>query len=181
MEIKYLQTTSVNFGDKKLTDCILVLGTVDPFDGRFEQRMIPANNHLSSVAQKNPNIPPSCCSQSEVWTSCFGPLALMFFTSWQLGMFCQDQWKLGQWLKDSRIPTKKFVMKFTGLFRFIYFKGKIFSYFHNRRNYIENLSNNWRTIPAVKWHFSPGTGERPGNEEGWGRLSVLNRSEEREH
>ena len=71
----------------------------------------------------------------------------MFFSCWQLGMFCQDQWKLGQWLKDSRIPTKKSVMKCTGLFRFL-LQGENIRYFQFSQ--LEKLDS------AVKRHFSLG-------------------------
>ena len=98
----------------------------------------------------------------------------MFFCSWQLGMFCQDQWKLGQWLKDSRIPTKKSVMKCTaGLFRFI-LQGENMLVFSVSQ--LEKL--NWKT----KYFCRQVEGEKErerhgGGRTGPGRLSVLNRSE----
>ena len=96
--------------------------------------------------------------------------ALMFFWSWQLGMFCQDQWKLGQWLKDSRIPTKKSVMKCTGLFRFIFQGENILYYFLFQHWSYRLLSNNLKKYFCREVIFF---------QDGAGRdsLSVLNRSE----
>ena len=98
----------------------------------------------------------------------------MFFCSWQLGMFCQDQWKLGQWLKDSRIPTKKSVMKCTaGLFRFI-LQGENMLVFSVSQ--LEKL--NWKTKYFCRQVEGEKERERHGGDRaGPGRLSVLNRSE----
>ena len=111
-----------------------------------------------------------------LWPWCFSR-----HDSWECFVKTNESWDNGWKTQEYRLRSLWWnVLDYSDLY---ISRGKYFHIFslHNWRNYIDNWSSHWRNISAVKWHFSPGTGERPGNEEGWGRLSVLNRSEEREH